>query len=61
MQEPTCFRQGTTPSLLELIFTHEANMINHIDYLSDLGNSDHVCIGVHLSCYSTSNQTKPNP
>ena len=32
-------------------------MINHIDYLPGLGNSDHVCIHFHLSCYST---FKPN-
>ena len=33
MQEPTRYRPGTTPSLLDLVFTNEANMINHIDYL----------------------------
>ena len=54
MQEPSCFRPGTTPSL---IFAIEANMINHIDYLPGLGNSDHICICFHLSCYST---YKPN-
>ena len=32
-------------------------MINHIDYLPSLGNSDHVRIHFHLSCYST---FKPN-
>ena len=56
IQEPTCFRPGTT-SLLDLVFTNEADMINHIDYLPGLGNSDHVCIRFHLSCYST---IKPN-
>ena len=40
IQEPTRFRPGTTPSLLNLVFTNEANMINHIDYLPGLGNSD---------------------
>ena len=44
---------GTTPSLLDLMFTNEANVINHIDYLPGLGNSDHLCICFHLSCYST--------
>ena len=57
IQEPTRFRPGTTPSLLDLVFTNEANIINHIDYLPGLGNSDHVCIYFHLSCYST---FKPN-
>ena len=57
IQESTSFRPGTTPSLLDLVFTNEANMINHVDYLPGLGNSDHVCIYFHLSCYST---FKPN-
>ena len=39
------------------MFTNEADMINYIDYLPGLGNSDHVCIHFHLSCYST---IKPN-
>ena len=29
IQEPTHFRPGTTPSLLDLVFTNEADMINH--------------------------------
>ena len=57
IQEPTRFRSGATPNLLDLIFTNEAYMINHIDYLPGLGNSDHVRICFHLSCYSIS---KPN-
>ena len=57
MQEPTRFRPGTTPSLLDFVFTNEANMINYIDYLLGLGNSDHVCICFHFLCYST---FKPN-
>ena len=58
IQEPTRFRPGTTPSLLDLVFTPANNiMINHIDYLPGLGNSNHVCIHFHLSCYST---FKPN-
>ena len=56
IQESTRFRPGTT-SLLDLVFTNEADMINHIDYLPGLVNSDHVCIRFHLSCYST---IKPN-
>ena len=53
IQDPTRYRPGTTPSLPDLMFTNEANMINHIDYLPGLGSSDHVFICFHLSCYST--------
>ena len=52
IQEPTHYRLGTTTSLLDLVFTSEANN-NHIGYFPGLGSSDHVCIRFHLSCYST--------
>ena len=49
--EPTCFRQGTTPSLLDLVFTNEPHMVRDITYLPGLGNSDHVCLCFSLLCY----------
>ena len=39
---PTRFRPGETPSLLDLVFTNEQDMINNILHLPPLGNSDHV-------------------
>ena len=53
VQEPTCFRPDTAPSLLDLVFTNEVNMIKDINYLPGLGNSDHVCIHFSFSCYTT--------
>jgi len=41
-------RPSDTPSLLDLVFTNELDMINDISNSPPLGNSDHVCI---LVCY----------
>ena len=42
--EPTRIRQDESPSLLDLVFTNEQDMINNLSYLQPLGNSDHICI-----------------
>ena len=49
--EPTRLRQEETPSLLDLIFTNEQDMINNLLYSPPLGNSDHICIEFDLTCY----------
>ena len=38
---PTRFREGSTPSTLDLILTNEENMIQQLQYESPLGKSDH--------------------
>ena len=38
---PTRYREGHEPSTLDLVFTNEESMIEHIDYQSPLGKSDH--------------------
>ena len=48
---PTRFRPEETPSLLDLVFTSEQDMINNTLHLPPLGNSDHVCIEFDLICY----------
>ena len=49
---PTRFRQDTTPSLLDLVFTNERDMVANLSHLPPLGNSDHVCIQFDVLCYS---------
>ena len=44
--QPTCFRLNESPSLLDLIFTNESDMIDNLLYLPPLGNSDHILYGV---------------
>ena len=50
ISEPTRYREEETPSLLDLVFTNEQDMINNLVYLPPL--SDHVCIEFDLNCYS---------
>ena len=56
--EPTRFRQGTTPSLLDLVFTNEPHMVRDITYLPGLGNSDHICLCFSLICYAHHKDTR---
>ena len=50
--KPTRYRLGDTPSLLDLVFISELDMISNITYSPPLGNSDHVCINFELVCYT---------
>ena len=50
--EPTRFREGTSPSLLDLILTNEEGMVVSVDHCPGLGKSDHVILKCILSCYS---------
>ena len=54
VNEPTRFREGVEPSLLDLVLTNEESMIERLDYCPGLGKSDHVLIKGQLACYSTS-------
>ena len=40
----TRYRDGQEPSILDLIFTNEEDMIQHLDYRPPIGNSDHVSL-----------------
>ena len=51
VREPTRFREGQIPSILDLILTNEENMVEKIDYLQSLGKSDHVVLGFNFNCY----------
>ena len=51
VREPTCFREGQIPSILDLILTNEENMVEKIDYLPSLGKSDYVVLGFNFNCF----------
>ena len=42
--QPTRYREGQRPTMDDLIFTSEENLITQIEYLPHLGMSDHICI-----------------
>lgn len=56
--EPTRYRDGVSPSLLDLILTNEEGMITSMDFCPGLGKSDHVMIKSKLAVYSS--VCKPN-
>jgi len=60
VDQPKRFRQNVLPSLLDLIFTSELDMINNLSYLPPLGNSDHICIKFNLVCYAEEKKSKYN-
>ncbi|MCG8047037.1 MAG: reverse transcriptase domain-containing protein [Candidatus Thiodiazotropha endolucinida] len=50
--QPTRLRERSTPSVLDLVFTNEEEMINDINYLSSLGKSDHLILTFDFKCYT---------
>ena len=50
--EPTRYRLGTEPHILDLILTNEEEMVDNIAYLHGLGKSDHICIVFDMACYT---------
>ena len=49
---PTRFRIGQEPSILDLVFTNEENMVNNISYLPGLGKSNHLALSFKFICYT---------
>ena len=56
--EPTRYRNGEEPSLLDLIITNEEGMIQNLSYHPALGDSDHCCLKFDLCCYAYHNKRK---
>ncbi|XP_069114241.1 uncharacterized protein [Argopecten irradians] len=52
LRQPTRLRENQIPSLLDLIFTNEEEMIEDIAYLDSIGKSDHVGIIFKMICYT---------
>ena len=50
VKEPTRHREGNIPSLLDLIFTNESEMIEEIFYQPGLGKSDHQILHFKFLC-----------
>ena len=49
--QPTRFREGETPHILDLLFTNEEGMVSGLTYLPGLGKSDHIILRFQLICY----------
>ena len=51
---PARIRSGNEPSVLDLIFMNEEDMVLELDYLSSIGKSDHLLISFNFNCYTSS-------
>ena len=58
--QPTRFRDGNEPSLLDLM-TNEEGLLNDLAHNAALGNSDHECINFTLDCYKEVQCTTKKP
>lgn len=52
IREPTRYRHGENPNVLDLVFTNEEGMIRNLEHLPGLSSSDHVMLNFCLVCYS---------
>ena len=60
--EPTRYRQGEEPSVLDLVFSNEEGMVHNLAYQPGLGDSDHICIKFDLVTVKKVNKnTQPQP
>ena len=57
IKRPTGFRIGQEPSILDLVFTNEENMLNNISYLPSLGKYDHLSLSFKFICYTQQQET----
>jgi len=58
---PTRYRDGQEPSLIDLILTTEEGMVHNLEHNPGLGESDHECLNFALSCYKDTPVNKPVP
>ncbi|MEW8547739.1 MAG: hypothetical protein AB2693_29880, partial [Candidatus Thiodiazotropha sp.] len=58
VKQPARFRTGQEPSILDLVFTNEENMIDNIEYFSGLGKSDHLVLYFNFLCYTELKDSK---
>ena len=59
--QPTRYRQGHEPNLLDLVITNEVGMINEFAHCPPLGESDHECLLFNLECYQESHKKDEVP
>ena len=50
VMEPTRYRDGNTPHILDLILCTEDQLVRGLTYLPGIGKSDHICLRFSLAC-----------
>ena len=59
--EPTRYRDGNTPHILDLILSTEDQLVRDLKYLPGIGKSDHLCLRFTLACTKRSKSTTGSP
>ncbi|KAK2167331.1 hypothetical protein LSH36_29g02092 [Paralvinella palmiformis] len=49
VDEPTRFRFGQKPSLIDLVISSKEELVSDITYLEPLGKSDHLCLSFNIN------------
>jgi hypothetical protein len=58
VKEATKCRGRDNPSLLDLVFTNDENMVYSLDVESPLGRSDHCTLKIAFKCYGSNQREK---
>ncbi|KAJ3656599.1 hypothetical protein Zmor_015667 [Zophobas morio] len=58
IDRPTRYRDGDTPSTLDLLLTSDPNLISTLDFDPPIGKSDHVVVKATMQTISYSNKQK---
>ena len=58
--EPTHYRGNNTPNTLDLIFTNEEGMLEHLKYLAPVGSSHHSLLKFDFCCYTKTDRPRVN-
>ncbi|XP_019622026.1 PREDICTED: uncharacterized protein LOC109468213 [Branchiostoma belcheri] len=60
--KPTRYRPGELSNILDLVLTNEDGMVENIEYLPGIGQSDHIRLQFKVKVYAERNgNTKPRP
>ena len=60
VSEPTRGRLNNQPTLLDLVLTNEEDMVEEVEHLSPLGESDHCILSFRFRCYTMAAKTTRN-
>ncbi|XP_069134268.1 uncharacterized protein [Argopecten irradians] len=58
IHKPTRYREGQNPSILDLVFSNDEQIVNDVNYLPSIGRSDHILLSFKLSVSHSDNHTK---
>ncbi len=57
--EPTRYRAGQNPNMLDLVLTKDLYFVDSIDYCEPLGCSDHIILMIYVNFLDNDNDTMP--